>query len=355
MTDKARLEERKSEQDNANLLIFKAETFASMDQFPKRQFKEAHQNFKDKKAFFDEAGPQGTISADWRCVTDNVSPLVKSGGVVVDLGGSSGRYAEFLALSRKDISQIYAIEPDKEKFDLARAEIKRAGLEGKITLINKPIPEALKEIQAKNIKVDAVTSLYRTHLQTDAQNTADMAAVGSLVKTTGASFLSIDLHRPKLHSTAELMAKVYPADSATHEFRDGYVKGLESALRGSEMTALLEGNLGKQNWNHSVMNVIGQLQLHVMTGQNALKNGKGPDPKYPPMEQEYIAVANDMNMGFRMSNVIDGASTAANALTKLGQTFAMAVTSVEKILPITTADAETNARPASTVHREQKL
>jgi len=323
MTSKARQEEREKEQDAANLAIFKAESLTNADQFPKRKIGPSlAETTADKKSFFDEASPQGTLSADWRCITDNISPLIKKSGVVVDLGGNAGRYAEFLALSRKDISKIYSIEPDKEKYDMAMAEIKRAGLEGRVILINKPVAEALKDIQSQNIKVDAVTSLYRTHMLSDEQNTADMAAVGALTKRTGASFLSIDLHRPKLHSTAELMAKVYPADTASPDFREGYVVGLESALRGDEMSKLLEGNMGKRNWNHSVMNVVGQLQLHVMTGRTA---EKGPDPVYPKMSEEYIKVADDMKMGFRMSSLISGASSTTNTLASLAAQFGDAV------------------------------
>lgn len=354
MTDqdryKERENERKSEQNAANIKIFKDETYAAKDQLPKRTLTSNTETLADKKSFFNEAGPQGTISADWRCVTDKLSPLVKKDGVVVDLGGSAGRYPEFLALSRKDISQIYAIEPDKEKYDMARTEIKRAGLEGRITLINKPVAEALKELDAKKVNVDAVTSLYRTHIMSDTQNAADMAATGAITKRTGASFLSIDLHRPKLQNTAELMAKVYPADNASHEFRSGYVDGLKSALRGEEMKLLLEKNMGRSNWDHSVMNVIGQLQMHVMSGDNSRKGAPAPNPTYPPMKQEYIDVANDMTMGLKASGAIENASSAVRSISDLATEFGRALDSVVGDPPKTLTSGSTpkkNAAPSS--------
>lgn len=308
------LKARKSKQDSANLKIFIDESTSNIDQFPKRVNGKDNsvETSQDKKAFFHQAGTSETMSADWRVITNKLSPLVKQGGIVVDLGENSGRYAEFLAKSRPDIKTIYAIEPDKEKFALAQANIKQQGLEGRITLLNQPIAEALKDLAKQGVQPDAITSIYRTHLKSDRQNGIEIAAVGELTKKSGASFVSIDLHRPKLHSTAELMAEVYPAETANSHFRKGYVAGQENSLRADEAKALFEGSMGKKGWSHDVMNVVGQLQMHVMEGPKA-RSVNAPAPRYPPTAQEYIDVAESMELGFKMSSAIDvGAKITGN-------------------------------------------
>ncbi len=312
-----RLKERKSEQDKANLSIAKWELNPDLkDEFPSRQPKrQPRETEKDKADFFKEAGPSGTLSADWRATTENVSPMVKKGGVVVDCGGSSGRYAEFLALSRPDL-KIISIEPDPVKFKMAQEEIKKAGLESRVTLINKPVPEALDQISKSGQKVDMVTSLYRTHLQTDAENNADFAAMAKLNRQNGASVMTLDLHRARRHETAEAMPKVFPDDSASQEFRDGYEAALKyGAYRGQELEAALKGQMGQKNWDDRVAGVVGQLQIHILTGPNAAKDGAAPKPNYPPTSPEYIQVANDMNL---IMNLGKYASMPGQALETLG-------------------------------------
>ena len=276
------------------------------DDFPKRDEhggRAQGQSFQGKKDFFDEAGPSGTVSADWRMMTDNVSPMVKQGGTIVDVGGNSGRYAEFLAKSRPDL-KIIAIEPDPERFKLAQANLKKEGLEGRVTLINKPVPEALNELRKSGTKVDMMTSIYRTHLQTDAENARDMKAMGDLARSSGASVVTHDLHRPESAKTVKAMSDIYPADTASHEFREGYAAGMRSAYRGGEMEKMLKGNIPGQ-WEDRVARPLGQMQMHIMSGANAAKPGEAPNPNYPPTSQEYIDVAKDMNMILKMGGKTD--------------------------------------------------
>lgn len=313
-----RHKERKSEQDSANLSIAKWELNPSLaDDFPVRKPQlQPAETQADKVSFFKEASPTGTLSADWRATTENVSPMVKKNGVVVDCGGSSGRYAEFLALSRPDL-KIISIEPDPVKFKMAQDEIKKAGLDGRVTLINKPVPEALEQISKSGQSVDMVTSLYRTHLQTDAQNNADFAAMAKLNRTNGASVMMLDLHRARRHETAEVMPKVFPDDGASQEFRDGYEAALKyGAYRGQELEAALRAKMGQKGWDDRVAGVVGQLQMHILSGRNAVKDGTAPNPNYPPTKAEYVQIASDMNL---IMNVGKYAAMPGQALDELGQ------------------------------------
>ncbi len=297
--------ERTIEQ-KAILPVLAAYEAAPGDDFPRRDQhggKAQGQSLQAKKDFFAEAGPSGTISADWRMMTDNVSPMVKQGGTIVDVGGNSGRYAEFLARSRPDI-KIIAIEPDPERFKLAQENLRKLGLEGRVTLVNKPVPEALDELRKSGTRVDMMTSIYRSHLQTDAENAREMKAMGELAKSTGASVVTHDLHRPESSKTIKAMTDIYPADSASHEFREGYAAGMRSAYRGAEMESMLKGNIPGQ-WEDRVARPLGQIQMHIMTGAAAAKPGEAPKPNYPPTSQEYIDVANDMNMILRMGGKAD--------------------------------------------------
>lgn len=310
--------ERTIEQ-KAVLPVLAAYEMAPGDDFPRRDQhggKAQGQSYEGKKDFFDEAGPSGTVSADWRMMTDNVSPLVKNGGTIVDVGGNSGRYAEFLAKSRPDL-KIIAIEPDPERFRLAQENLRKEGLEGRVTLINKPVPEALDNLRKSGTRVDMVTSIYRTHLQTDAENRSDMKAMGELAKATGASIVTHDLHRPESAKTVKLMSDIYPADSATPEFREGYAAGMRSAYRGPEMEKMLRSNIPGQ-WEDRVARPLGQMQMHIMTGAAAARPGEAPNPNYPPTHQEYIDVAADMNMilkaGGQADKFITGMKNTAKAV-----------------------------------------
>ncbi len=287
------------------------------------------QGYQAKKEFFDEAGPTGTISADWRAMTDNVSPMVKRGGTVVDLGGSSGRYAEFLAMSRSDL-KVICIEPDAERYKLAVEQIKKAGLADRVTLINKPVPDALNELARSGAKVDMMTSIYRTHLQTDAQNVADMKAMGNLARLSGASIITHDLHRPVNPKTVDLMANIYPGDSAGPDFREGYRAGMRSAYRGAEMETLLERHVGAVGWENRVARPLGQMQMHLMRGAAAPLEGQAPNPVYPQMPKEYVEVADDMNMILRMGRNVENALDSGRGLK---DSFYRAVHNLGNLIP----------------------
>lgn len=252
------------------------------------------ETFADKKSFFDQSHPDGTLSADWRAVTTFASPLVPKGGTVVDLGGNCGQYGKFLALSRPDV-KVISIENDPDKFKMAQDEVRRLGLESRITLMRGPVPEALDKITNSGIKVDAATSIYRTNLQTDAQNAADMAALGRLNQKTGASILMHDLHRPQLKSTLATMIDVYPAPDATPEFRNGYREAMLGAYRDDEMRKMLKQHVGGKWQNMPAMPMApAQVQMHILPGNHVPASGTTPEPNYPPTKAEYIKVADGM-------------------------------------------------------------
>lgn len=327
-----RHEARKSEQLHANLKIASWERDPDKrDEYPKRHPERVgRETLKEKQDFHREARTDGTLSADYQCVTGNVSPMVKTGGVIVDLGGNSGRYAEFLAKSRPDVTVI-AIEPDPEKYKLAKNELEKIRRENpsaanRIKLMNKPVAEALGEIGQSGQRVDMITSIYRTHIQTDQQNTLDFNAVGHLAKSSGASIVTMDLHRAKRHETAEIMPKVFPADDASFEFRNGYEAALKyGAYRGAEMEGLLKATAGVKGWEHHVAGTVGQLQMHIKSGKNDAK-GEAPDPQYPPTSKEYVEIGKDMNMimkvGDNFDSVADGIMVIDKAVGGIETAFA---------------------------------
>ncbi|MDY0029136.1 MAG: hypothetical protein RBR86_04240 [Pseudobdellovibrionaceae bacterium] len=306
-----RQSERESEQLKANLSIASWERDPNKkDEYPSRQpDRVGRETLKEKQDFHKEARTDGTISADYRCVTMNVSPMVGKGGVVVDVGGNSGRYAEFLAKSRSDV-KVIAVEPDPEKFALAQKELEKMkqtdpSVANRIQLVNKPVAEALDALGKSGQRVDMITSLYRTHLHSDKENLADFDAIGKLAKSSGASVVTLDLHRARRHETANLMPKVFPADDASAEFREGYGQALKyGAYRGAEMEGLLNATVGIKGWEHHVAGTVGQLQMHIKPGKNDA-DGNAPDAKYPPTSPEYVKIAKDMNMIMRVGENVN--------------------------------------------------
>lgn len=279
-------------------LLLKESTASLMgrDNFPKRVPARDEASLQEKKDFFDQAHPDGTLSADWRTVTHTAAQFVPKGGTVVDLGGSAGQYAKFLALSRNDV-KVIAIEPDPDKYRMAQEEIQRMGLGSRISMMKGPVPEALNKLSAAGAQVSAITSIYRTHLQTDAENIKDMQALRRLSENTGASVVFHDLHRPFLNSTATTMSSIFPADDATDKFRQGYADAMKGSYRDTEMRNLLSQHLGGQPRRDMPASPMGpsQMQQHVVVGHAAPKLRTAPLPQYPPTKDEYAEVASTLN------------------------------------------------------------
>lgn len=287
-----------------------AADFGGRDEFSRRVPALAPEPLAEKKSFFDQAQPDGTLGVDWRAAAHFALPLIPKGGTVVDLGGSAGQYAKFMALSRSDI-KVIAIEPDAEKFHLAKGELKRTGLGNRITLINRPVPAALDQLTADKKEIAAVTSIYRTSSQDDKTNIADMEALKKLNKTSGASVLFLDLHRPRLQSTIKTMTSIYPADDATDHFRKGFADGMKGAYRTSELSGMLKDFVGGQ-WQNMPAAPMGpvQIQLHIMSGTHVPAPGAVPAPDYPPTKPEYMKLSDTLISVLKAGGVIEQARQA---------------------------------------------
>jgi FkbM family methyltransferase len=281
-----------------NLEIAQRQPF--IDSFPQRDPSAARnmQSPQDIIDFNKESGPNQTLSADWRAVTMSISPLVPQGGTVVDVGGNNGQYARFLALSRPDV-KIIAIESDPIRYQQAVENLKKDGLQDRVELRRGPLESALAKIEKDGTKVDAISSIYRTHLQSDKENRADMAAIGNLAEKTGASVLMHDLHRPKLEAAINIMTQIYPADEATQHFRDGYGASLKSSYRDGEMRQMLAETMGNHGdrWVHRPAALMGaaQVQMHILEGTNKPDSEATPNPTFPPTPNEYVKLGQTMH------------------------------------------------------------
>ena len=287
-----------------------AADFGGRDEFSRRVPARDPEPLAEKKKFFDQAQPDGTLGVDWRAVAHFALPLIPKGGTVVDLGGSAGQYAKFMALSRPDI-KVIAIEPDAEKFHLAKDELKRTGLGNRIALINSPVPAALDQLAAEKREIAAVTSIYRTSLQDDQTNIADMEALKKLNKASGASVLFLDLHRPRLQSTINTMTSIYPDDNATPYFRKAFADGMKGAYRTSELRGMLKDFVGGQ-WQNMPAAPMGpvQTQLHIMNGTHVPAPGAVPAPDYPPTKPEYVKLSDTLIDVLKAGGVLEQARQA---------------------------------------------
>ncbi len=287
-----------------------AADFGGRDDFSRRVPARDPEPTAEKKNLFDQAQPDGTFGADWRAVAHFTLPLIPKGGTVVDLGGSAGQYAKFMALSRPDI-KVIAIEPDAEKFHLAQDELKRTGLGNRITLINGPVPPTLDRLVTDRKNIDAVTSIYRTSTQDDKTNIADMEALKRLNKATGASVLFLDLHRPRLQSTINTMTRIYPADDASAYFRKSFGDGMKGAYRTGELSGMLRDFVGGQ-WQNMPAAPMGpvQIQLHIMNGTQLPLPGSMPPPAYPPTKAEYVKLSDTLVEVLKAGGAIERARQA---------------------------------------------
>lgn len=270
-----------------------------IDSFQQRD-PNAARNMQSKQDIIDfnnQSGPNQTLSADWRAVTLAVSPLVPQGGTVVDVGGNNGQYARFLALSRPDV-KIIAIESDPIRYQQAVENLKKDGLQDRVELRRGPLEAALAKLEKDGTKIDAISSIYRTHLQSDKENRADMAAIGTLAEKTGASVVMHDLHRPKMEVAINLMTNIYPADDATQHFRDGYGASMKSSYRDGELRQMLAETMGNHGdrWVHRPAAFMGaaQVQMHILEGTNKPGPYASPKPQFPPTTAEYASLGEKM-------------------------------------------------------------
>lgn len=270
------------------------------DEFPKRHAEiaiatAARETAADKQSFVKQGAPDKTLSADWRAVSTFTLPLVPKGGTIVDLGGSGGQLARFMALSRPDVKAV-VIESDPVLYDEAVKTLKKEGLDKRIEVRRGPVDQALDKLGQEGHKVDAITSVYRTHVQSDAQNIKDFEAMGRLAAQTGASLLTHDLHRPNVAKNIKTMTEIFPEDSAPKSFRDGYGNALKGAYRAGEMEGLLEAHTGHDGWYHMPAAPMGaaQVQMHVKMGTHIPAAGTVPDPVFPASDPEYVKIGDGM-------------------------------------------------------------
>ncbi len=270
------------------------------DEFPKRHAEmsiaaAARETVAEKQSFVKEGAPDKTLSADWRAVSTFTLPLVPKGGTIVDLGGSGGQLARFMALSRNDVKAV-VIESDPVLYAEAVKNIKKEGLENRIEVRRGPVDQALDKLGQEGHKVDAITSIYRTHTQTDAQNIKDFAAMGRLAAKTGASLLTHDLHRPNAAKNIKTMTEIFPEDSAPKSFREGYANALKGSYRAGELEGLLEAHTGHDGWYHMPAAPMGaaQVQMHVKMGTHVPAAGTVPDPVFPAGDPEYVKIGDGM-------------------------------------------------------------
>lgn len=288
-------------------------SLTSRDELAKRQPYSEQQSIEEKLAFMKQAQPDSTMSADWRSMTGFVSPLVASGGTVVDLGGSSGQFPKYLALSRPDV-KVISIEPDAESYRMALEDIKKHGLSDRVTLIHNKVPEALAQIGQK---ADAVTSIYRTHLQSDADNISDMKAIKDFVGKTGASVVFHDLHRPKLQSTIDKMIQIYPADDASDKFRQNYASSLKGAYRDQELQEMLTRHIGGKWQDMPALPMApAQMHMHMQKGTHVPRPGTTPEPVYPQTKEEFVKIGDSMSNLFKAGGLVDQGVTAVDESVK---------------------------------------
>lgn len=330
-----------------NLEIAQRQPF--IDSFQQRDPNAARnmQSPQDIIDFNKESGPNQTLSADWRAVTLSLSPLVPQGGTVVDVGGNNGQYARFLALSRPDV-KIIAIESDPIRYQQAVENLKKDGLEDRVELRRGPLEAALAKLEKDGTKIDAISSIYRTHLQSDRENRADMAAIGNLAEKTGASVVMHDLHRPKLESAINIMTQIYPADEATQHFRDGYGASLKSSYRDGEMRQMLAETMGNHGdrWVHRPAALMGaaQVQMHILEGTNKPNSEATPNPIFPPTPNEYVKLGQSMHD--IMQDGEERGSAPTGGFTALAQKKEPSQPSVKTALAVeTTPHAKQGNRP----------
>lgn len=297
--------ERKRRQeiiDNAIPTIIKNETFTGgKDDYPTRNIDHALRlsTRQDALDFNRQTNPDATLSADWRAVTTQMSPLIPSGGTVVDCGGNNGQYARFLALSRPDI-KIIAIETDPARYELALENLKKDGLLGRVELRRGPLEEALNKIERDGTKVAAVSSIYRTHTQTDIENKSDFEAIAKLSEKTGASAVIHELHRPQLKETVNTMSSIFPAANSSPRFKEGFAAGLEGAYRKEELQKHIDNAFGdlegaKLRFRPAKPMAPAQVQMYVIEGRNSPDPKSTPAPKFPPTDPEYAHVGTMMD------------------------------------------------------------
>lgn len=224
---------------------------------------------------YNYAGPQSALAVDWQEITDLVSPLVRKGGIVLEMGGHSGQYAAFLARARPDL-QVYAIEQNPDKFALAQSN----PLPSNMTLLKSSPEETLKMLHEQGKPPNALVSAYPSSSRTNAEM-INMLTTFATAQNQGASLVLFDINRPNQQNTVETMARVYPAPDSDPAFNDYYAKALRSSFRRPELEALM-CQAGIQRGQTITLSPLGQFNIFVAKGENIPR--QTPPPIYPEQQ-----------------------------------------------------------------------
>ncbi len=273
------------------------------------------------------AASDATLGADFGAIMTKFGGTIPAGGTLVDTGQNAGRFAEYAALSRRDIN-VVCIEEDPALYAKAQENLQNLAktdpeAAARITLLPGPLAERLDELAANGHKADTITSIYQTHLKTDAQNQRDLAAMGNLAKASGASIVTMDLNRPYSEQTIQTIGDAYPGENASASFHEGYKAGLRGAYRVDEMEQVLAKDCPGQ-WQTFAPMPMGpaQYQAHFLPGNHIPPQGATPPLTLPATNEEFTWVREQMLGGFdRGASVANIAHAVGNVFNRLGSTY----------------------------------
>jgi len=127
------------------------------------------------------------------------SRLAPSGGIVVDLGCGSGRFAAYLARQRPDLC-IVGLDLSGPMVEIGNRAMHEAGLADRVELRRGDMTAFARELPARTALINSLFAIH--HLPELAQVEKCLGEIRDASERTGCGFWILDLVRPRHASTA---------------------------------------------------------------------------------------------------------------------------------------------------------
>lgn len=239
------------------------------EQFCKRNFDRtaepaAMANHDQVAAWHSTGDINGPLTPIYFVTANACSSFVPKGGVVIDLGCGTGRFAAYLAKLRPDI-KVIGLDLSAEMVKQGNNSLRAENLADRVTLIE---CDMIKFSQHAPPETSLVTSIFSLHHLPGLNLVSELFnQVNIFTEKTGGSFFLFDLVRPRHIQTTLLYPEVFIANSAG-VFKEDTTNSLKAAFTHEEIKESFEDAFRNYKYKKELSRILPLYQSFWIDGRN---------------------------------------------------------------------------------------